>query len=291
MPTVLEATGHPAARGGRRGHPATHRRGQLDVDVRTTRRPRTPVTPSIFEMLGLAFGSSHRGWKATTDHISTGGARRGGAGHRKPGLRRTTTGACSTSGRTSRSPPTCRPSTPRSCVSCARLWRAEAEEEPGLPVEDPSPSGSGPSSARLAPRRGPDFLPGGGPVSDESVPMLFGGFRITAVGGHRRRRFGAGGRALRPGDWNGGFALWVEGGRLVFSFQRAGPNCVEGGGRSARCPPAAEGAALGVSLRAGGRRRRGLHPVARRDPVGSTRFAGMLPIALQHVRGRPPPGL
>ena len=62
------------------------------------------------------------------------------------------------------------------------------------------------------------FRPGGGPIHDEVIPFLVGGFRATAdvdvpvdgAGG------GADGVLFAMGDWNGGYALFVDEGRLVF---------------------------------------------------------------------------
>ena len=65
------------------------------------------------------------------------------------------------------------------------------------------------------------YRPEGGPVPDDSVPRLFGGFRLTAdVDVPDAARWPASSRAM--GDWTGGFAFFVRDGRLVFVLNRAG---------------------------------------------------------------------
>ena len=56
-------------------------------------------------------------------------------------------------------------------------------------------------------------------MADESIPLLFGGFRMTAtidVGPGE-----AEGVVFALGDWFGGFALYVVGGVVHFTFARA----------------------------------------------------------------------
>ncbi len=63
------------------------------------------------------------------------------------------------------------------------------------------------------------FTPGA-PVCDESLPFLGAGFRIevdTTVPSGR-----ADGMLCSFGDWNGGFALYVDDSRLVFAYRPAG---------------------------------------------------------------------
>ena len=62
-------------------------------------------------------------------------------------------------------------------------------------------------------------MPGGGPVADESVPLLWGGFRMTA-----EIDTGTGasdGVVCALGDWFGGYALYVVDGQVHFTFARA----------------------------------------------------------------------
>ena len=64
----------------------------------------------------------------------------------------------------------------------------------------------------------------GGPVPDDAMPRLFGGFRLSprdvAV-----PDAGAEGVLAAMGDWNNGFAFYVHDGRLVFALNRAGDVC------------------------------------------------------------------
>jgi arylsulfatase len=115
------------------------------------------------------------------------------------------------------------------------------------------------------------FVPGGGPIEDESVPMLAFGFRITAdatvpVGG-------AEGVLAALGDWNGGYALYAVEGRLAFAFSR--------GGEILRV--------VAASPLPAGRHRLGVHGGAGcfalsvdDEPTGEVSFEGGLPFALQH---------
>ena len=101
------------------------------------------------------------------------------------------------------------------------LWWAEAGRNGVLPIDDTLVNRLGalvPPAWPAGPAR--TYVPGGGPVADESVPMLFGGFPITAdveVPGD-----GPSGVLCALGDWNGGYALFVDDGRLVFTFSRSG---------------------------------------------------------------------
>ena len=76
------------------------------------------------------------------------------------------------------------------------------------------------------------FRPEGGPVPDDSVPRLFGGFRIGALVDVADD---PGGILCAMGDWTNGFALYVRSGQLVFAVNRTGDlRLVEG---SAAVPP------------------------------------------------------
>jgi hypothetical protein len=63
------------------------------------------------------------------------------------------------------------------------------------------------------------FLPGGGPITDEAVPLLAGGFVITVD--VEVPRVDPRGVLFALGDWNGGYALYVVDGRPQFTFARA----------------------------------------------------------------------
>lgn len=111
---------------------------------------------------------------------------------------------------------------------------------------------------------------------DESLPILFGGFRLTAD--VEVPAGGADGVLCALGDWHGGFALFIEGGRLTFTFSRAGEPL-----EVTSEEPVPEGSQqLGVwyVLDEGTDGRFVLLHGDR--PVGTRAVTGMLPIALQH---------
>jgi arylsulfatase len=228
-----------------------------------------------FEMLGSR-SMFHRGWKATTDHISTGvldeeelavGSRDFATDHWELfDLRIDFSESTDVS-----------KEHPDVVGQLSELWLAEAERNQVLPVDDSFVH----RIRAIIPATWPagrdrTFLPGGSPISDETVPMLFGGFRITAevlVPEHD-----AEGMLCALGDWNGGYALYVVEGRLVFSFSRAGELLEVTGDR----PVPSGKQSLGVSYALAADRSGTFTLVQGDAPVGSIGFAGMLPVALQH---------
>jgi arylsulfatase len=100
-------------------------------------------------------------------------------------------------------------------------WTAEAERNQVFPLVDEL-------IGRIAavvpwPNAVPDravYRPEGGPVPDDSVARLFGGFRMVASVDVPDS--GAAGILAAMGDWTGGCALFVRDGRLVFVLNRAG---------------------------------------------------------------------
>jgi hypothetical protein len=102
----------------------------------------------------------------------------------------------------------------------SELWQAEAERNQVLPIADGLLSRLDvliwpawpPGADRV-------FRPGAGPVCDESVPMLAGGFLFTADIDAPARPEGV---LFALGDWNAGYALFVSDGRLFFTLSRAG---------------------------------------------------------------------
>src|SRR5207244_4321933 len=78
------------------------------------------------------------------------------------------------------------------------------------------------------------YRPEGGPVPDDSVARLFGGFRLAVdvdvPDDH------AAGILAAMGDWTGGFRLFLRGGRLGRVLSRA---ACDGGGRRAGAARAA----------------------------------------------------
>jgi arylsulfatase len=67
--------------------------------------------------------------------------------------------------------------------------------------------------------RSQTFRPGGGPVHDESIPLLWGGFRMTAE--IEARGSATEGVICALGDWFGGYALYMLEGQVNFTFSRA----------------------------------------------------------------------
>ena len=101
------------------------------------------------------------------------------------------------------------------------LWTAEAERNQVFPISDgmlDRLSGLIPPTWPVGSSR--TFLPGGGPVHDESIPPLWGGFslaaEVDAVGS------GTEGVVCALGDWFGGYALYVVDSAVNFTFSRAG---------------------------------------------------------------------
>ena len=98
------------------------------------------------------------------------------------------------------------------------LWFAEAGRHGVLPISDSLTDRLG-ASIGLAYPPAPRsvFRPGASPVSDEAVPSLTAGGRITAVVDVPDE--GAQGVLCAMGDWTSGFALYVVDGRLVVHRQ------------------------------------------------------------------------
>ena len=156
-----------------------------------------------------------------------------------------------------------------------RRWLAEAERNQVLPIDDTLRNRLG---AIIGPAWPPGddrtFRPGGGPVCDESLPLLFAGFRFTAEVEAADQPAGV---LFALGDWNGGFAMFVADGRLVFALSRAGDLLEVTADRpvpaglqdlGVACSPGPDGST--VSL---------LHGDTN---VGSLTFAGSIPLAFQH---------
>jgi hypothetical protein len=170
-----------------------------------------------FEMLGSR-SIYHEGWKATTNHISTGildeeelaiGSR--SFDEDRWELFDLETDFSEATDRAEDEPVRLRQLTD--------VWAAEAERNNVLPISDGLVDRFGgfipptwpPGSQRT-------FLPGGGPINDESVPLLWGGFRLTASIEAPRH---ANGVICALGDWFGGYALYTVDGAAHFTFARA----------------------------------------------------------------------
>ena len=166
---------------------------------------------------------------------------------------------------------------PELISSLEQLWFDEAERNQVLPVDD---SLVNRFRALIPPAypQGNDctFVAKAGPVSDDSLPFLFGGFRITADVDVPAE--GADGVILATGDWNGGYALFVDDGRLVFAFSRAGELLEVS---SPRALPPGRGT-VGVSFALGKGTDSSFTLLFGDEAVASTFFGGNLPGALQH---------
>jgi len=158
-----------------------------------------------------------------------------------------------------------------------RLWLAEAERNHVLPVRDALGAALTAFIGPVWPAGGDrTFLPGGGPVCDESVPLLAGGFRLTAEVVAAAEP--SDGVLAALGDWNGGFALFAAGGHLAFAFSRAGELLEVIAGRPV--PPGPGRLSAGYQPDPAGN---GVFRLYHDDTVvGELAVTGGLPLALQH---------
>jgi arylsulfatase A-like enzyme len=227
-----------------------------------------------FEMLGSR-SIYHKGWKATTDHISMGvpDEEELAIGSREFADDRWELFDLNTDFSESTDLSGDHTDVVRELEA---LWFAEASRNQVLPVDDTFLKRIGalipPAYSGEPPRV---FLPGGGPVADESVPFLFAGFHITAE--VTVPSAGAQGVLFALGDWNGGFALVAVDGHLVFCFSRAGEllevtadEPVPVGEQLLGVVGATSGIAGSFILLHGDR------------AVGRLEYDGVLPFALQH---------
>jgi arylsulfatase len=228
-----------------------------------------------FEMLGSR-AIYHEGWKATTDHISTGILDEEelavGSRHFDEDRWELFDLATDFSEAVDRAG-----DEPERLHLLTELWTSEAGRNDVLPISDGLVdrfSGFIPPAWPAGSVR--TFRPGGGPVSDESVPLLWGGFHLTAS---FETSGPAEGVVLALGDWFGGYALYAVDGILHFTFARAA-DALEVATTSALTPGRHEARihyALGPD-REGGRMVLFLDGAE----VDATAVDGMLPMALQH---------
>ncbi len=181
-----------------------------------------PAAPEVhhtqyFEMLGSR-SIYHEGWKATTDHISLGvldeeelavGSR--SFDEDRWELFNLEADFSEASDRAAEEPDRLHHLT--------ELWAAEAGRNDVLPISD----GLIDRFAGFIPPAWPagasrTFLPGGGPVFDESVPLMWGGFHLCAA---VDAPSAAEGVICALGDWFGGYALYVVQGTGHFTFARS----------------------------------------------------------------------
>jgi arylsulfatase len=182
-----------------------------------------PATPELhqtqyFEMMGSR-SIYHEGWKATTNHISSGilDEEELAVGSRDFDEDRWELFDLSVdfSEATDRAD-----DAPERLQHLRDLWDAEAGRNNVLPISDGLVDRFGGFIPPVWPAgNARTFRPGGGAVADESVPMLWGGFDITAD--IDTDRDAADGVVFALGDWFGGYALYLVGGRARFTFARA----------------------------------------------------------------------
>jgi arylsulfatase len=218
MPTILAAVGvaPPARVDGVEQQPIDGT--SLLPALQDTDAPEVHHT-QYFEMLGSR-SIFHEGWKATTNHISSGvlDEEELAVGSRDFSQDRWELFDLSEdfSEAVDRAD-----DEPARLRRLTELWASEAERNQVFPISDGMLdrfTGLIPPTWPAGSRR--TFLPGGGPVHDESIPLLWGGFElaadIVAIGPETQ------GVVCALGDWFGGFALYVVEGVVNFTFSRAG---------------------------------------------------------------------
>jgi arylsulfatase len=218
MPTILEACGVPAPE-------SVDGTPQQPVDGRslfpTFDDPDAPAPrqTQYFEMLGSR-SIIHGRWKATTDHVSRGvlDEERLIRGSRDFATDRWSLFDLATDFAEAVD---LADDHPDIVADLQARWDAEAKRNNVLPLQDSLQD-------RLAhmifptygfPRRAV-YRPGGGPVHDESLPLLTGGFTLLADA--EVPDSGADGVLCALGDRIGGFVLHAVGGCLTFACSRAG---------------------------------------------------------------------
>ena len=189
-----------------------------------------------------------------------------------------TAGSCSTSRPTSPKPSTARTTSRARVRQLEDLWAAEAERNNVLPLSD----GFVDRFTGFIPPAWPAgqsrvYRPGGGPVADESIPLLWGGFRMTAD--VDTGPLPVQGVVFALGDWFGGYALYVLDGIVHFTFARSA-DALEVAASSALAPGRHE---IAVVYASGGTDTPG-RMVLLIDGAAADEVAveGALPLALQH---------
>jgi arylsulfatase len=218
----------------------------------------------------------HEGWKATTNHISTGvldeeelavGSRRFDEDRWELfDLATDFSEAIDRAG-----------AEPERLHMLTELWASEAGRNNVLPISD----GLVDRFSGFIPPVWPagsvrTFRPGGGPVSDESVPLLWGGFDLTA---EFESSAPADGVVFALGDWFGGYALYAVDGVLHFTFARSA-DALELATTSSVTPGRHE-AGIHYELGADGEDGRMVLFLDGTE-VDATAVDGVLPMALQH---------
>jgi arylsulfatase len=229
-----------------------------------------------FEMLGSR-SIYHDGWKATTNHISSGvldeeelaiGSR--DFAEDRWELFDLTTDFSEATDRAAEEP--------ERLEQLIGIWSDEAERNQVLPISDGLVdrfSGFIPPTWPVGAAR--TFRPGGTPVHDESIPLLWGGFVMTTS--FETDSAESAGVVFALGDWFGGFALFLSGGVVHFTFSRAG-DALELASPSAVGPGVHE-VTISYVVGAGDTPGR-MQLDVDHARVDSITVEGMLPMALQH---------
>lgn len=218
MPTILDAAGVrvPDVIDGHAQQPVD---GASLLPTFATADASAPRSTQYFEMLGSR-AVYHDGWKATTDHV----------GKQLTVEREALEGSgsfeddrwclfdLSSDFAEARDLADEQPERVRELMD---VWWAEAGRNQVLPLDDsfigravamePSPH---PPSFRTV------YRPGGGPIAEDAMPPLGGGFRVLADVEVPDRD--AEGILCALGDWNNGWALYLRDGVLVVTFNLFG---------------------------------------------------------------------
>ncbi|MGH9047521.1 MAG: arylsulfatase [Acidimicrobiales bacterium] len=272
-PTVLEAVGITAP-DEVDGVPQQRIDGVSLFETFTEARAPERHRSQYFEMLGSR-SIYDEGWKATTNHISTGimdeealaiGSRRFEDDQWE--LFNLDEDFSESTDRAAEEPEV--------LERLRQRWLAEAEANQVLPIDDTLANRLGALIANPYPAgTRQTYRSGAGAIADESLPLLFGGFGLFAD--VTVPPAGAAGVLCALGDWNGGFALVVIDGRLAFAFSRAG-EMVE---VEAEVPVPEGAQSLGVRYATNGLA--GSFELFHDDEaVGRTEFDGGMPLTFQH---------
>ncbi|KAB2381845.1 arylsulfatase [Actinomadura montaniterrae] len=218
MPTILEACGVPAPDvvDGVAQQPVDGRSLVPTFDDPDAPSPRET---QYFEMLGSR-SIIHGRWKATTDHVSRGvlDEERLIRGSRDFATDRWSLFDLSADFAEAVD---LAAEHPEIVADLEARWADEAERNNVLPLQDSLQDRL--AHMVLPPYGLPSravYWPGGEPVHDESLPLLTGGFTLTADA--EVADGGADGVVCALGDRIGGFVLRADGGRLAFACSRAG---------------------------------------------------------------------
>lgn len=217
MPTVLEAAGiaAPEVVDGVAQQPID---GASLLPVLESPGAPAPRRTQYFEMLGSR-AIYHDGWKATTDHV----------GPQLTVEREQVSGSSDFDqdhwalfdlGTDFAEAHDIGAQHPDRLRALQELWWVEAGRNNVLPLLD---SFLGRASALEPAPWGPRWqavlLPGGGPVSEDALPPLGGGFRLLA---DVEVAAGSGGVICALGDWSNGWAFYLVAGRPVVAFNILG---------------------------------------------------------------------